>query len=311
MVIEKYQQIHRVGIHDILCQVIIDTCQSPIPAVRLFIECRRHDIHQWEIHDRRQVRVPGISHFAVFLPERDTYIISDPRLPYYIKIGIFSIDSPAPTCHHIEIGIRMRILSDTVDPSIFNPPDTVLDQVRSHVPVTLVQVGHRLGKPAVYIFYFVVIRTVSVGLRHRLVTGLHEIILEVEPVVGRFIFKEEMFASAVVKDHIHYDLQSLIMSRANQLAKLFIITEARIDFIIISNGIPVIGAFGHIVLQDRIQPNSGNAQVGEIIQMIGYPFQVTSVAGIHIRTIHFRLAHSRNDIILRITVGETIGHDQV
>ena len=179
------------------------------------------------------------------------------------------------------------------------------------MPVALVQVGHRLCEPAVYIFNFVVIRTVGVGLRHRLVTGLHEMILEVKPVIGRFIGKEEMFASAVVKDHIHYDLQTFIMGGTNQLAKLFIITEARIDFIIIRNGIPVIRTFGHIVLQDRIQPDGGNAQVGEIIQMIGYPFQVTSVTGIHIRTIHFRLAHSGNDIILRITVGETIGHDQV
>ena len=62
--------------------------------------------------------------------------------------------------------------------------------------------------------------------------------------------------------HIHNDLDALVPGLAGKFFVFRICSETRIDFIKISRGITMVGSFGLIVLQDRIQPDSGELSPG-------------------------------------------------
>ena len=83
----------------------------------------------------------------------------------------------------------MCVLAYTVDAGIFNPPDTALNQIGSHVAVALVEVRHTLGEPAVYCYFLFIIGSVRVRLCGGLEGSLHVVAFEVEPVFGGHILE--------------------------------------------------------------------------------------------------------------------------
>ena len=156
MVIQKSQQIHGIGINQILCLIIIKFIQSASPFAGLFVKCLIHQSLQRKIHDCWQIRVQRSSQPTVFLPIRNQHITVQPGFSYNIEIRIFIQHLFTPLTHKIKIRIWMRVLSDTVDSRILNPPDTALYQVTGHMTVPLVKIGHHRCEPAVRSYFLFV-----------------------------------------------------------------------------------------------------------------------------------------------------------
>lgn len=84
-----------------------------------------------------------------------------------------------------------------------------------------------------------------------------------------------MIASTMVEDHIHYDTHAPLVRLLDQADVILVRAEAWVYPIIIRRGISVIRASLHVILQYRVQPDSGNAQILDIIQMLLDTGQVT------------------------------------
>ena len=100
------------------------------------------------------------------------------------------------------------------------------------------------------------------------------------------------------------------MALAHELAVHLIVAEARIDAVIVTAGIAVIGLARLVVQQQRGVPDRCGAQVGDIVQMVHDAFDVASVAACEALTVHLVVRVGRI-VIGRIAVGETVRHDQV
>ena len=120
-----------------------------------------------------------------------------------------------------------------------------------------------------------------------------------------------MIASTMVEDHIHYDTHAPIVCLLDQADVILVRAEAWVYPIIIRRGISVIRASLHIILQYRVQPDSGNAQILDIIQMLFDTGQVASVTGVRAVTVYLISGTHRDLIVRGISVRETIRHDEI
>ena len=59
------------------------------------------------------------------------------------------MNSLTPSAHHIEVRIRVSVLSNALYTSVFNPPNTILYKVLIYMSIALIKVGHRSNEPAV------------------------------------------------------------------------------------------------------------------------------------------------------------------
>ena len=101
------------------------------------------------------------------------------------------------------------------------------------------------------------------------------------------------------------------MCLLDQADVILVRAEAWVYPIIIRRGISVIRASLHVILQYRVQPDSGNAQILDIIQMLFDTGQVASVTGVRAVTVYLISGTHRDLIIRGISVCETIRHDEI
>ena len=120
-----------------------------------------------------------------------------------------------------------------------------------------------------------------------------------------------MLYTAVVEDHIHYNLDTAVVAFGYQLLILFIGTETWINFIVIGSSIAVVRTTSHIVFQYRSEPKGSYTQVGEVIQILLDTCKVTTMAGVWIIAVYFVFGHAGDLVIVRVAVCETVGHQQV
>ena len=282
---------------------------SGIPS--LLMERLARDTHQAEIHYRFQLGILPEVQPAAFLPISGTDCVVHPRLAYDVILRILVHDLRAPIPHHVHVGIRIRILTDTIHAAILDPPDRVLDKVFGYMWVLLVQVRHARDKPAVQHRLLIIIRHVRIEISLFIVVGLHVVIEIIKPVVARDIFHPRMIASTMVEDHIHYDTHAPLVRLLDQADVILVRAEAWVYPVIIRRGISVIRASLHVILQYRVQPDSGNAQILDIIQMLLDTGQVASVTGVRAVTVYLIRGTHRDLIVRGISVCETIRHDEI
>ena len=120
-----------------------------------------------------------------------------------------------------------------------------------------------------------------------------------------------MVYATVVEDHVHYNLDAALVDFLNQLAVFLIGAEAGIYFVIIGRGIAVVASSLHVVFQYGSEPQSGYAQVGEVVQVLFDTGQVTAVAGVRVIAVYFGIQHAFYLVIVRIAVGKAVGHQQI
>ena len=125
-----------------------------------------------------------------------------------------------------------------------------------------------------------------------------------------------MLKAAVVEDHIHHHLQSLLVAVVNQLTVFLVGAEAGIYAVVVGAGIAVIGApgvhlVGRVVLEDGREPQGGNTQLGEVVEVLLQAFQVATVTQRRCIAVFLVGAHT---LQLRVVTGrlcKAVGHQQV
>ena len=149
----------------------------------------------------------------------------------------------------------MCILPDTVNASIFNPPDTALYQITSYMAVTLVKIRHYRSKPPVSSNLLFECTGVNIHYAGRFKRSLNVIRAVIKPIFRRFVSKQVVFTSAMIKNHIHHYFQILFMCFLYQCTEIFITSKPSVNLIIVCNGISMIGTTFHIIFLSRIQPD--------------------------------------------------------
>lgn len=152
--------------------------------------------------------------------------------------------------------------------------------------IVLVQVWHALYEPTFYGHAFVIFRYVRIEVGSKTVGRLSITVGEVEPIVRWSVQEPDMLVSAMVEYHIHDDFHTPVMAFGYQIPVIHVCPEPRIDPIIIGCCISMIRPAGHIVFENRIQPNGRYAQVFDIVQVLSDTFQVPSMPGIGIVPIY-------------------------
>jgi len=120
-----------------------------------------------------------------------------------------------------------------------------------------------------------------------------------------------MLISTMIEDHIHDYFQPFTMRLLHQVPEFLVASETTVYLIIVGNGISMIGPFFHIIFLNRIEPYTRHSQIDNIIQMIFYSFQVTTMACKRIVAVYFSFQHSGNYIIRRITISKAVWHDEI
>ena len=180
-----------------------------------------------------------------------------PCFAYGIVVGVFFIQFFHPVAHGVIVGVRVSIHADTVYVGIFNPPETVLNEIAVYMRVLLVEVGHGGYEPAVVHLVGIVLGSIRVYVRGQFEGGLHEVVFVVgvvEPIFGGHVLNPYMLYAAVVENHIHYDFDAARMRLFYELLIFFIGSETGVYFIIIGSGIAMIRTSRHVVFQYRSKP---------------------------------------------------------
>ena len=124
-----------------------------------------------------------------------------------------------------------------------------------------------------------------------------------------------MIETAVVENHIHHNLQTLLVSLINELLILCIGSEAWIHTIVVGGGITMIGTvlaiIRTVVLQNRSKPQGSYAQLAEIIQVLADSLQVATMTKTRCRAVAGLVTHVLECIVLQISIGKTVRHQHV
>lgn len=145
----------------------------------------------------------------------------------------------------------------------------------------------------------------------RLVGSLYVFRAEVEPVLRRLVLEQQVLCTAVVEYHVHDHLHAPGLCLPGQFAELLVRAQPTVDLEVVRDGIAVVGPLGRVVFLNGVEPDGGDAQVSQIVQVIGNALQVSPVTGILLRAVHTLFEHAGDDVIRCRTVCETVGHDEV
>ena len=305
----------RVVIEIVIAETVIDAVESLPPVVGLLVLGLIEFVEETEVHNGFQIAVHR-AELGVLLPGGGVGGLGDPCLAHGVEVGILSVEHFHPLCHGLSVGIRIGVHADTVDARSLYPPLTVLDEVAHEMGIALVEVGHGLDKPSVNGFLHILLRSVGVEDGGELIACLKAVVGIIEPVLRRWVEVPGMVVAAMVEDHIHHHLQSTLVAFVDELLIFSVCTEARIHFIVIGGGVSVVRAVhavvvGPVVFQDRCEPQGSNAKVGEVVEVLLNAGEVTAVAQAWLGAVAGLVAHSLDDIVLRVAVGEAVGHEQV
>ena len=133
-------------------------------------------------------------------------------------------------------------------------------------------------------------------------------LLVVQPVGRGQVFHPPMRAAAMVEYHVHHHLHAFGMRLVYKLAILLVGTKTGVYPVEIGNGIAMIRTSGHPVFQHRIQPNSGETQVLNIIEFVDNTPQVSSMPGAAFRAVYL---HVIQVVVGGVGVSKTVRGNQV
>ena len=310
VVVQEDQDVIRIGVEPIVRQGNVDVEEASRGAVGGVVRIRegvRGEEDQVEVHHGLQVGVPFLVQDGTLLPPgREAGTDRIPGLAGDVEVRIFLHRFLAPAGAEEGVHIRMGILADTVDAGVLDPPDTVLDQVVGDQRIVLVQVGHTAVEPAVGEEFALGRSRVRIDRRPLVVAGADEGVVEIEPVAGRQVAHPPVAAAAVVEDHVHDDLHAAGVGLVNEVDVLLHGAEARIDVIVVRDGVAVVGA--GVVLLDRVEPDGRHAQVVDVVEMVHDTLDVTAVTAAGAAAVG---AGAFDGVVVRVAICETVRGDEV
>src|SRR5690554_1109380 len=78
----------------------------------------------------------------------------------------------------------------------------------------------------------------------------------------------------------------------------------------IGDGVAVVRRLGLVVFENRVDPDGGKAHVGNEIQPLTNALEVAAMATVRVFAVQL-FEHAGYFVVLRFTVGKTVGHNQV
>ena len=192
MVIRKNNQVAGIGVQKIIGKRFIQFDQPFVPTL-LMIHCTAGGILHRKVHQTGQAAMVAISVLLAFLPIRNNGWIHAPLLTHNVEIGIFLQHPGRPVGHHMLVGIGPGILPDAFQANVFNPPNTVLDEVGRHKRVFLVQIGHSWNKPTVHHCFPVGFRSIRILMNCTPVAGDFVIRIMIDPVAHWHVIHPPVF----------------------------------------------------------------------------------------------------------------------
>ena len=120
-----------------------------------------------------------------------------------------------------------------------------------------------------------------------------------------------MVAAPVVEYDVLHHFQAVGVRGFHELLVLLIGAVARVNLVAVRHGIAVVAGFGHVVFDDRRGPDGRGPQLLKIGKVVLNASQVAAVAGVHRIAGHVVDAGTLHYIVLRVAVGEPVGHQHV
>ena len=132
----------------------------------------------------------------------------------------------------------------------------------------------------------------------------------VYPVAERQVPHPPMLCTAVICHDVHYHLEALFVSSIHHLAIHLVVSETRVDMIIVRAGIAVIRLMLLVVFEERCRPEDRSSQVGNVIQIV---YDAPDVAAVPAEEFVFvsRLESARIAVVKRVSISETVRHNQI
>ena len=122
VVVEKSEDMLRIGKHVVECKMIVEIVETFAPWQSLVVERLVLLYHNLEVHYSREPRILGIR-AASTLPESAAAFVAIPAFSHDIEVGIFLHHAVNPPGHGLHVGIRIGIHADAVDFRCLDPPD--------------------------------------------------------------------------------------------------------------------------------------------------------------------------------------------
>ena len=218
VVANEGEEIVQISIMIILCEGVIHASKAIAPTFAIARKSSTNSFFRWEVHYGRQVRIEAIVVLMISLPISYFRSRTRPAFAYDIDMRIFVANGFAPIrCRHFLI-IGIRIYAQTIQISIFNPPDCPLLEILQEVGIVKVHIGHVGVKPTGIVDIAVIFRCIDIIRGRKYIVGLRIGAELMNPILIREILHPPMRQTAMVGHHIHNEFQAFLMRHLHHLA---------------------------------------------------------------------------------------------
>ena len=119
----------------------------------------------------------------------------------------------------------------------------------------------------------------------------------------------------MVENHVHHDFQSLFVGFVTQAAIFLVAAETGVNLVVVGGGITVVGALcavvGRIVFKHGGEPQGGDTQLFEIVEVLAYAFEVAAMSQTRLRAVVLVGIHPLDLVVVGAPGGKAVGHEHI
>ena len=298
-----------IGIDKILRKVVVVAQGAFVPAFVL-LERPIENVAQGEIHHALQAAVETVFVFRTHLEKGVLRRTFHPAFAHDGQIRIFGIERTHQPCGVPNVVVRIGVDAQAIDAGKLDPIGVSLSQIVENQRVSQIVIGHIVVEPPFFEQRDVVFAQIGIRPDGNIVIGARKLRPLMEPIVRRQVFHPPMLYATMIWHNIHYQFQTMHMTRIGQTFVVVVHTETRVDFVIIGAGVMMIRITRIVVVEQRRRPQRRRAEVGNVPQMVDNSLNITALPLMPIAT-HHTLTISRHIVVRRVAVGKTVGHKQI
>ena len=279
-------------------------------------------IEEREIEERVDARIDPVPLRDAALMKGDDRRIAVIDLAHDAQGREFPLDRRHPWLPEAARHVGPGILPDPVQAAHRDPPERVLREVACDLGVVLIQIGEDVEEPSIHRRLLHGGSGVWVGDR----PGLPSVVGmlrrgPVEPGRRRRIHHPRVVPPRVIGHHVGNHLDAHGMRLVHERAEPGEVAEVLFDRVEVGRAIAVV--VGHrlpvvdllaielvVVVEDRIQPDGGDAEFLEVGQALAYAGEVSAM--VEARLVALQQAARDDGIVVGgVSVGEPVRHDQI
>ena len=306
----EYHHVRKIMVHEIMRKDVVHTENTLAPARVILIDSRTYRVVEREVHDGLEVRVEAVLVLIVSLPVCKLRNRSCPALAHDIEVRILVHDSGTPLRHRILLIVWICVYSESVKISPFDPPDRPLLEIFQHVRIVEVHVHHRCVEPAALLDIEILLRSVRVHIGREYDIRTCVCIEDMIPVLERDISHPPVSRTCMVRNNVHDDLKALFVSLLYISAEKVVVTESRVDMVVVCTCITVVCGYRKVILEKRGTPDRCGTKSADIVKVIDYTLDVAAVTAERL-VAGGLVRHSLDRVVRRVAVCETVRHDEV